>query len=257
MSHAAFCKIAIFLFFLYSSCRLGYPCEFQTAPSVTGKLDTRVPHYSADSSNFPGARIQVSNDFHIPMGIVCVDSKSKRTQNPLSWNDATVREIIEGVAKSREGYEVQVKNGIVHICPSTFIPTRQNFLKIKIPSFETHDTYIEVATWKLHELLDPHKGNLQVSIGGSGDSRVTVQIKDSLVEDILDALAEASNRKIWVVTFVDDGGVTSRGFRRTVSLWSKKPGPDEGEPSWDWLRWDDPLPPRVAATPQPETGGPR
>jgi hypothetical protein len=242
MSHSAFCKIAIFLFFLYSSCRLGYPYEFQTASSATDKLDTRVPHYSVDSSNFPAALIHVSNDFHIPMGIVWVDSKSERSESPLSWNDATVREIIEGVAKSRKGYEVQMKNGIVHISPSTLIPSRQNFLKLKIPSFETHDTYIEVASWKLHELLDPHKGNQQVSIGGAGDSRVSVQIKDSLVEDILDALAEASNRKIWVVTFVNDDGVTSRGFRRTVSLWSKKPGPDEGQPAWDWLRWGDPVP---------------
>jgi hypothetical protein len=59
---------------------------------------------------------------------------------------------------------------------------------------------------------------------------------------VLDALALLSDKKIWIVTFTRNPELTVTGFRRAVSLWNFSPIPDDKQPVWDILRWDEPVP---------------
>ncbi len=213
------------------------------ADDLATKLSKRVTNYNLGVFTFPEALIRVSNDYQIAMGIAWVNNRAGRTELPFTWKNATVREIIEAIAQSQPGYDVQFKNGIVRVSPNGLISDRENFLKMKIDAFNVHDTYIELASFKLHTLVTPMSGNRQFSIAGPGDSRVSVELRHSTVESALDALAIASNRKVWIVTFSDDAPLTSRGLRRTISLWSDKPQPDDEQPGWDLQRWGDPTPP--------------
>jgi hypothetical protein len=218
---------------------------------LSTRLNRKVSNYSLAKNNLIGALIRVSNDFQIPMGIAWIDTPATIAQRPFAWKSATVWQIIESIAEAEPGYRIETTNGVMHIFPAALIPDRQNFLKIKITTFETHNAIVELASFKLHSLVTPTKGNHQFSIAGTGDSQISVKLKNCTVEDALDALAVASNRKIWVVTFSDDPGLTNRGLRRAVSLWSGKPGPDDGQPAWDLLRWGDPEPPVVSGTSTP------
>jgi len=119
-----------------------------------------------------------------------------RAELPFAWKGATVQEIIESIAQTQPGYRVQIRNGVVHVSPRALIPDRENFLKLKIEAFDVHNDYIELASWKLHTLVTPIRGSYQISIGGTGDSKIDVELKDTTVENILDALVVASNRKI-------------------------------------------------------------
>jgi len=67
-------------------------------------------------------------------------------------------------------------------------------------------------------------------------------LKNVGVEDVLDALAVASARKIWIVTFSDDPTLTPTGFRRSLTLWNNFPIPDNEQPIWDMLHWRDVIP---------------
>ena len=234
-------KFVLLLLVFQSSWMVSLASGSPLPDDLTVKLSKHVTNYNLGVFNFLEALIRVSNDFQIPMGIVWVNSPAERAELPFAWKDATVQEIIEGIAKTQPGYRVQVKNGVVHISPPALVPDRQNFLKLKVEPLEVHDE-VEVASWKLYTLIIPIRGNYQISIGATGDSKVDVKVKDSTVENILDALVAASNRKIWVVTFADDTGLTARGFRRTRSLWTDAPIPDEQEPAWALLRWGDPMP---------------
>ena len=216
------------------------------ADDLTAKLSKRVTNYNLGVYSFAEALIRVSNDYQIPMGIAWVNNPSGRSELPFTWKNATVREIIDAIAKTQPGYDVQFKNGIVRVLPAGLISDRENFLKIKIDAFDVPDTYVEVASFKLHTLVTPVKGNQQFSIAGPGDSRVSLRLRDCTVADALDALALASNRKLWIVTFTADTRLTSTGFRRTISLWSGKPQPDREQLGWDLLRWGDPMPPLFA-----------
>jgi hypothetical protein len=235
-------KLALLLFAFHFSWMTPAASGRPERQDISGKLGKHITNYNLGKHSLVEALIRVSNDFQIPMGIVWVNTPAGRAELTFVWKDATVREILEAICKTQPGYQVQVRNGVVHVFPRSSIPDPQNFLKLKIDGFEAHNQ-VEVAFWKLHTLITPSKsGSYQISIGATGDSRVDVELKDSTVENILDALAVASNRKIWVVTFSNDIGLTSRGFRRTVSLWNYKPGPDDGQPAWDFLRWGDPIP---------------
>ena len=237
------CAILAFQFLRLSPCGLGP----QKPDDLSLKLSKQVTSYSLGKSNFIEALIRVSTDSQVPMGITWVDSPTALAQIPFEWKDATIQEIIESIAKTQSGYEVQIGNGVVHIFAPGTIPDRQNFLKVKIGNFEVHDE-VEVASWKLHMLITPRM-YAAFSIGATGDSRVDMELKDTTVEGVLDALAATSKRQIWIVTFSNDTRLTHRGLRRTISLWNEKPVPDEDQPVWDLLRWGNPLPPLVSGAP--------
>ncbi len=227
-----------------------FAVQFFTAPSVdplssqtddlSAKLDREVSNYNLGLSNFPDALLRISNDFKIPMGIMWVSSPAARAQIPFAWTHTTVREIIQDVAKTQPNYQVRAANGVVHVFPP--IPDRENFLKLKIDSFKTSNAAVELASFKLHTLVAPMKGSRQVSVAGPGDSLVNVDLKNCTVQDVLDALAVASNRKVWVVTFPEEPTMTPDGLRRTKSLFTEAPIRDEEQPIWYLYRWGDPTP---------------
>src|SRR6266571_1012677 len=209
------------------------------------KLSKHVSNYNLGVFNIVEALIRVSNDFQIPMGIAWVNTPAARSELPFGWKDGTIQEIIEAIARTQPGYQVQVKNGVVHVSPSGLIPDRENFLSTKIRAFEVHNEYIEMASFKLHKLITP-PWFAGFSVGATGDSKVNLELKDATVEDILDALAVASNRKIWIVTFADDPKLTPSGLRKTRSLFTEVPVPDKEQPIWHLQRWGDPMPSVIA-----------
>lgn len=219
-------------------------CQGQQAPAV---LDKSVNGYSLGPATFVEALIQASKDFQIPMGIAWIDSTSARAKLPFAWESATVHQIFDTIVGSQYGYEMRTKNGVILVSPSqALITDKQNFLKMRLESFRAADDFVEVASFKLHMQIAPRRYG-GISIGATGDSKVNLEMTGATVEDVLNALLLASNRKIWVATFLDNPTVTPRGKRRTISLWSGKPQPDDEQPGWDLFRWGDPLPPGMTA----------
>jgi hypothetical protein len=234
------------LLFLALQCSGTAVAQSVKAQELGSPLDKNVTSYSLGPSNLIEALIRVSNDFKIPMGIVWVDSPSTRARIPFAWKNVTVRQILDTILNTQQGYEALVKSGVVLVSPShDLIPDIQNFLKLKLQYFEVHGDFVEVASFKLHMQICPRKYG-QVSMAATGDSKVDLQLKNPTVEDTLNALVVASNRKIWIVTFEDGTALTSKGMRRTASLWNAKPQPDEEQPGWDLIRWGDPLPAQIA-----------
>jgi hypothetical protein len=222
-------------------------CAQASGITLEAKLTAHVGDYDLGKCTFVEALIRVSNSFEIPMGIEWVDSGAGRAEYQFSWKDATVREVIESIASTLPGYQVNVSNGVVHVFASGLIPTEQDFINIRIGSFSAHQEFFELAIFKLHDLLAPPRGNRQISIAGPGDSKVNLELNNATVEEIFDALALGSNRKIWVVGFEEDSSLTTlppKGMRRTTSLWTDNRVPDDTQPCWDFFRWGDPMPPR-------------
>jgi len=207
---------------------------------ITVKLSEHIHNYNLGTFTFVGALIQVSNHFEIPMGIVWTDSPAAHAQLSFGWKEATVLQIIEAIAKTQPGYQVQVADGVVHVVYLGGIPDTENFLRLQVKSLRVDNDLAEIASWKLHNLISP-RHYAGFSTAASMDPKIKLDLKDCTVEQALDALVLASKRKIWVVTFARDGSVTPKGLRRTLSLWSDKPAPDQDQPVWDLLHWGDPL----------------
>jgi hypothetical protein len=70
-----------------------------------------------------------------------------------------------------------------------------------------------------------------------GDPELTLKMRDTTVEEILDALTLASGRGVWLVTFAPAGDLTPNGFRRVVPPVTNKANPQRQGPYWELLRW--------------------
>jgi hypothetical protein len=165
-------------------------------------------------------------------------------------NDASLRDIIEAIAKTQPGYKVEVSNGVVHVL-SADIPPEQNFLLLRVESFEAHQELVEMAERRLRNLarltISPPKqqtGGIAGSlITNIGDPKIDVRVNNGDVQAVLDALITgSSNKRIWVATFLNVSTATATGFRRTLTLWNNSPVPDDEQPLWDMFRWDEPVP---------------
>jgi hypothetical protein len=213
------------------------------------RLARHVSNYNLGDLNFTEALVRVSTEFQIPMGVVWANTPATKARFTFSWKDATVREVIESIAKTQQGSSVEAGNGVVHVLGSVSVPEQENFLNLKLKSFEVHNQYCKMAELKLHDLITP-PAYAGISIGTSEEPTITIGLTDTTVRGVLDALALASINKIWIVTFSDDTGLTPRGLRRTMSLWSGVTPPHKDQPVWDLLHWGDKLPPVLGAAKQ-------
>jgi hypothetical protein len=174
------------------------------------------------------------------MGIAWVSTPAARAEVPFVWKEATVREVIEAIAKQQPGYVVQVRKDVVHIISPGLIPEKENFLNLRIKEFQVRNGYIDVAILRLQNLISPSKYS-GFSVGTDADEpKISLELGESTVSDILDGLALASNRKIWIIAFSTDPKPTSAGFRKTLALWDAlSPVVEKGEPALNLLHWGD------------------
>jgi hypothetical protein len=222
----------------------------QARSDLSAQLSRRVDTYSLHAGSFVEALAQVAGEFKIPMGIVWIDRPSAKGNLSFSWVGATVQEIIQEVVATQFGYQLEVDGGIVRISPSE-IPSNQNFLNVRISQFAVQDEVLPVATRELKSkvrmTISPPKGRSNTGTGSSlaantDEPKINLQSNDKTVEEILNQMISVSDRKLWIVTFEDSFILTSTGLRRTLSLWTGLPVPDDEQPVWDMFRWGTPLP---------------
>jgi hypothetical protein len=221
------------------------PCSGQarSPADLNSKLDTPVSEYRLAQVNFLEALLHVAGDFQLPIGIAWVDTPAARAKSDSSWSNLTVRQIVESIAQTQPGYEVQLANGVVHVA-SRAVPAEQNFLLLRIPDFHAQGVMgsVKLSLWReLNNRIDSPKHLIAGSILTSrNDPKLDLQFNNSTVADIFDSLAIASDRKIWVVTFEDSSALTPSGFRRSEQLSSRNPIANESQPEWDILYWGPP-----------------
>jgi hypothetical protein len=176
------------------------------------------------------------------MGISWVNTASSQRKRAVEYKDATVLEIIQDIAKTEPGYEVTIANNVVHVA-TTDVPFGQNFLNVNIPQFSGTGVAREVKAglWMLlnqQMAPNPPNGYAGSIAGSSSDPKLNLDFTNATVEEILDAIAVASEEKVWVVTFSEDPNPTPSGFRRTESFTSKSVAADNDQPVWDIFPWD-------------------
>jgi hypothetical protein len=245
MRNEAICRIRFIVLVLTAMLISAVRCLPQSAKpdDLNQKLNFRVPGGRVEGS-FVDALGETARVFDIPMGISWVDTASSQRKRAVDYKDATVLEIIQDIAKTEPGYEVSVANGVVHVATNE-VSVNQNFLYLNIPQFSATGYVAAVATAGLQMLLNqqiapnPAKGYGGSIFHNSSDPKLNLQFTNASVEDILDAIAVASDQKVWVVTFEEqpDHRIPS-GFRRTQSLGSTTFVPDEAQPVWGIFRWD-------------------
>jgi hypothetical protein len=215
------------------------PCPSQsTKPDeIALKLNARIARGQIEGG-FLEDVMQAARTFALPMGISWIDTASAQQKRTIEYQNTTVLEIIEDIAKTEPGYEVKVSNGVVHVSTMSVLPG-QNFLYLRIPKFSATGVagVIKAALWmRLNQQIspDPRRGYGGSIFHNAADPSFDLVLTNVSVEDILDSVAVGSNDKVWVVTFEEKPDhLTATGFRRSESLRSKTFVPDEDQPVWE------------------------
>jgi hypothetical protein len=205
------------------------------------KLNYRVPVARVEG-RFVEALGETARVFNIPIGISWVNTASSQQKRALEYKDATVLEIIQDIAKTEAGYEVNIANNVVHVATKD-VPADQNFLYLKIPQFSGNGVaaVVKAGLWMLLNQQiapDPARGYGGSIFHNRDDPTLYLQFTNATVEEILDRIAFEADQKVWVVTFAEDPNLTPTGFRRTESFASKAIAADNDQPVWDIFPWD-------------------
>ena len=207
-------------------------------------LQEPVTEYELHADNMLQALMQISARFQLPMGVEW--SQDSRTNK--EDRRSTSQERVESSSMSR-WVGTRIMTGQSGTGQSTVYPRWANddhsFLHLPIADFSEKDTFVLFASRDLQKIVNAIVAPVIAGRGrggsvatGLGDRRVTIELKNSSVEQILSAFLAAADFKIWVITYTGRDDVTATGFRRTISLYSGQSVPDESQPVWNLLRWD-------------------
>src|SRR5262249_20660394 len=117
-------------------------------------LQAPVHGYDVTANTFVDALIDLAGRFKCPIGIVWVRKPSDLKPVHLSWNDTTVEHVVRDIAHAQPGYEVQVRNAVVHVRPRDMIPDKESFLSLRVSRFEVQKEVAETASTRLAEIVN-------------------------------------------------------------------------------------------------------
>jgi hypothetical protein len=213
---------------------------------VQQKLNATVSTYSVSADNLFQALHRVASDFAVPMGIEWKSDSSTRRHLQRSWHDATVVQILQDIAASYPGFEIDIGDRIVNVLPPEYRSDRRNVLNLSISHFETPNEPLGVASWRLHSavqrLLRPDQlGSARTGVaasiayGAGGDRKVRFASGPASLRQILNGLAVSASGVVWVVTYAEDADATSP-FHPTVIL-TGAAVPEDQQPAWSFIPW--------------------
>jgi len=224
----------------------------EQAPELQAKLDARVIQYRLTAKGLADVILRIGKQFELPVGIEWVKDDQAIQGLSLAWKDATVGDIISSVVKRYPPYSYRVERGIIHVFRPDMLDDGHNFLNLKVPDFfEARQEVGGLTNQRLQavvqNIVSPR--NLPPGAGEAGDYAtgleerpLTLALRGLTFREALDKLVDASERKMWVVTFSDGAGLTPTGFRRTETLWHPTPFPDRDQPMWDFRAWQEYMP---------------
>jgi len=234
-------KFGLFIVAFCLACVESGNSQSNTPFTLDRALNQRIPVGSI-SGTFVEALGQIAQSFNISMGISVVNTARTQEKRTVSYKNATLLEIITAVAKTEPNYEVVVSNGVVHVATKD-VPTGQNFLNLRVLDFAAkgNANFVKGTLWmQLNQRIspDPKRGYGGSMLRSPAEPILNFTFSDTTVGEILDAIAVASDYKVWLVTFEDNLNLTPSGFRRAEALSPGDRIPDEAQPAWDILRLD-------------------
>lgn len=223
-------------------------------PAVAGpllaKLQTPVHSYEVSAPTFVDALVAAASRFRVPMGIEVVRSSSVMRPVELSWREATGMQVFTAIIGSQRGYALRVNARVLHVFPKDLVNSPSNFLNIRVPKFDLRGVIATEAGRELWQITNqrmrpkvrptpgPH-GTAGSMLSEVGNRTFSLALCDTTARGVLDAIAKASEYKVWLVTFSPGGALMRTDFRRTAAFRSGRVGLDTGQPTLEQLKWGE------------------
>jgi hypothetical protein len=223
------------------SANLTTPIQAEAA-DLMPQLNQEVSDYTLTASSLLQALARIAAEFRIPMGLVLVGSPAAEHGVKMSWHQVTVRQGLDLLLKSYPGYQLDTRDGVLHVYAADLPADEHDVLNMTIPSFDANSSLMADSN-KLREavnrIVDPegHAHFSKWSERGFEQYR-KFRAENSTVRDILDKFVLASDDyKVWVAVYPPETTMTRTGFRRTLSPFDFRAVPEEEQPVWAIFLW--------------------
>ena len=220
-------KLSVTMFLLAStlhaqdlSSRLSQPANYQ--PKATTTLQQLI---------------EVAQHYRIPMGIEWIH-ETKTEDAPLTETikPRTVNDLITAILNRSPGYLAQQRDGVLQIVKTDFLDKRENFLNLRLSTFELDNENIFGAEHylSLHIKMELHPDRGYGGGFGYGGDRddgfdkhnITLAGNDLTVREILNKIVITQGNALWVVQFSPSQKMADEPFRAQVSMHDNQTQPD-------------------------------
>jgi hypothetical protein len=176
--------------------------------SFAESLATTVPEFDSDQESMVGALLRVVYQYHLPLGLECVDREAVHRPIRVKLLNKSVREVLQAVVSQLPEYRVAFGPGVVEVYSPKARENRANLLNTVISNFDVQKDTIRMASANLWGLL---VNQLHPGSGFAGDvldsflsPRITLHVAAAPVYQILDRLVAEDAGTLWAVAVPPD-----------------------------------------------------
>jgi hypothetical protein len=171
---------------------------------LASKLDKRIAQFDASGHTLVAIALELSCTHKIPLAIEYADRYSTTEPIDLRFSNQSLREIFVGVVSKFPTYRVSFSDGLVTIYSPAARADKSNLLNTTIKRFnvtqrDTRDAETELFCALLRETKSGNVCSGSTAPGQWGTKKITVDMEDAKVYEILNAVIGQNGEAVWTV----------------------------------------------------------
>ena len=178
--------------------------------SFESRLNSRIGHFKISGQTLVAIVLDLAYEFQLPTGIEYIDHDAMTRPINLELHNESVREILLAIVQQVPEYKVSFSDGVVDIYVPKARGDSSNLLNKPIKNFgvsglDTTRADMELFCALSREVLPSGGCGGSIATGQWGPLRITVQLQNAKVYEILNAMTAQNGKAIWTVIAPPDG----------------------------------------------------
>jgi hypothetical protein len=168
------------------------------------KTNRAVERFSTSGRTLVATLVDLAYKFQLPMAVEYADRDATTRPLNLQFHNESVRGIIQTIIRQSPHYRVSFSEGLVDIFVPDSREDSSNLFNKVIKDFSLTETETREADFQLFCALS-REVDSQVCVGSLAVGqwepvRITLQLKNAKVYEVLNAIVAQNGRAIWTVT---------------------------------------------------------
>jgi hypothetical protein len=178
--------------------------QFPRVSDFEEKTDSLVERFSTSGRTLVDSVVELAYKYQVPMAIEYADREATTRPLNLEFHNKSFRGIVEAIVKEDPQYRVSFSNGIVDIFSPMAREEGSNLLNKIMKDFSVTEMETRLADSQLFCALVQSAGSGvcagSLAVGQWDPLRITLQMHNARVYEILNAIVAQNGRAIWTVT---------------------------------------------------------
>ena len=172
--------------------------------SFESRLNSRIGHFKISGQTLVAIVLDLAYEFQLPTGIEYIDHDAMTRPINLELNNESVRGILLAIVQQVPEYKVSFSEGVVDVYTPKAREDTSNLLNKTIKNFgvsglDTTRADMELFCALSREVLPSGGCGGSIATGQWGPLRITVQLQNAKVYEILNAMTAQNGKAIWTV----------------------------------------------------------